>query len=412
MLFSVQTPAAGGTAFAQFAAAWCYDGNGYILNDTGTSLDVRIGASGSVITLAASALLPIKLVNSMAELYVRRTDQSTTQVTVEAQVGTGSAGGGTTPVQAGVIAAATAAASTAAHDAVATAHGFGVYTVAQLNAFTSANRPIGCVYCSDCLTPEGVGSPVVWSGTKWVVSANGGAATTTLYDFYKALRETGRNLVAEAVTFRNQAALPFGEGVTKSGTGAGTSPQYDYETEAWSTGTTSAGFVSDAAFAAYATLSGSGQMRTGTSIYCSERVFFSALSTASDEYNYRRGLIGTGTTLAAAEVAFVYDRGNTLGVGNSGNSGNWIALTRRGSVNTATILDAGPAISQATAQLLEIVYEVGVVNFYINGAIKASHQTNIPTGVYTQARSIINKTSYTSVNVVRYGSRRFAGIRY
>ena len=118
MLFSKQTPAAGGTAFAQFDAAWCYDGNGYILNDTGTSLDVRIGASGSVITLAASALLPIKLVHSMAELYVRRTDQSTTQVTVEAQVGTGSAGGVGSTADMGVIAAA----STAAHNADAGAH--------------------------------------------------------------------------------------------------------------------------------------------------------------------------------------------------------------------------------------------------------------------------------------------------
>ena len=121
MLFSKQTPAAGGTAFAQFDAAWCYDGNGYILNDTGTSLDVRIGASGSVQTLASGATLPIKLVFSMAELYVRRTDQSTTQVTVEAQVGTGSAGGGTS-AEVGVIAAATAAASTAAHNASAGAH--------------------------------------------------------------------------------------------------------------------------------------------------------------------------------------------------------------------------------------------------------------------------------------------------
>lgn len=122
MLFSKQTPAAGGTAFAQFDAAWCYDGNGYILNDTGTSLDVRIGASGSVQTLAAGGTLPIKLVFSMAELYVRRTDQSATQVTVEAQVGTGSAGGGTTPVQAGAIAALAAAAEVAGHDAAKNAH--------------------------------------------------------------------------------------------------------------------------------------------------------------------------------------------------------------------------------------------------------------------------------------------------
>ena len=118
MLFSKKTPAAGGDAFAQFDAAWCYNGNGYILNDTGTSLDVRIGASGSVITLAASALLPIKLVNSMAELYVRRTDQSTTQVTVEAQVGTGSAGGGGSTADMAVIAAA----STAVHNTDPAAH--------------------------------------------------------------------------------------------------------------------------------------------------------------------------------------------------------------------------------------------------------------------------------------------------
>lgn len=96
MLFSKQTPAAGGDAFAQFDAAWCYNGNGYIFNDTGTSLDVRIGDSGSVQTVAAGKTLPIALVFSMAELYVRRTDQSPTQVTVEATVGlnAGAADGG------------------------------------------------------------------------------------------------------------------------------------------------------------------------------------------------------------------------------------------------------------------------------------------------------------------------------
>ena len=104
MLFSKETPAAGGTAFAQFDAAWCYDGNGYIYNDTGTSLDVRIGASGSVQTLASGAMLPIKLTWSMAELYVRRTDQGTTQVTVEATVGTGS--GSSTEIAATVAAIA------------------------------------------------------------------------------------------------------------------------------------------------------------------------------------------------------------------------------------------------------------------------------------------------------------------
>ena len=109
MLFSKQTPAAGGTAFAQFDAAWCYNGNGYIYNDTGTSLDVRIGDSGSVQTVEAGKTLPIALVFSMAELYVRRTDQSPTQVTVEATVGLnadpedGGGGGTSGPVAAADI---------------------------------------------------------------------------------------------------------------------------------------------------------------------------------------------------------------------------------------------------------------------------------------------------------------------
>lgn len=138
MLFSKQTPAAGGDAFAQFDAAWCYNGNGYIFNDTGTSLDVRIGASGSVQTLASGATLPIKLVFSMAELYVRRTDQSTTPVTVEAQVGTGSAGGGGSTADMGVIAAA----STAAHNASAGAHlNIVRRTLAGNLALTAADLP-------------------------------------------------------------------------------------------------------------------------------------------------------------------------------------------------------------------------------------------------------------------------------
>ena len=161
MLFSKQTPAAGGTAFAQFDAAWCYDGNGYILNDTGTSLDVRIGADGSIQTLAAGGTLPIKLVYSLAELYVRRTDQSTTQVTVEAQVGTGSAEGGTS-AEVGVIAAATAAAAIAAHNADPAAHGGALSGLLPPLATASPeiNR-VGTVFNQVALTRATQGSPQI-----------------------------------------------------------------------------------------------------------------------------------------------------------------------------------------------------------------------------------------------------------
>ena len=109
MLISVQTPAAGGTAYAQFAAQWCQNGNGYLLNDTGTSLDVKIGASASPIAVANGKGIPFKLVYNCNELFVRRTDQATTQVTVEAQVGItvvppdGGGGGTSGPVAAADI---------------------------------------------------------------------------------------------------------------------------------------------------------------------------------------------------------------------------------------------------------------------------------------------------------------------
>ena len=174
MLFSKQTPADGGDAFAQFDAAWCYNGNGYIFNDTGTSLDVRIGDSGSVQTVAAGKTLPIALVFSMAELYVRRTDQSPTQVTVEATVGLnagaadGGGGGTSGPIAAADITdagtAGIAAIQSATPAALRTAAGFGgTVTVAQLNA-AGADARSAMYYCSNCLTVNGPGSLVAWCG--------------------------------------------------------------------------------------------------------------------------------------------------------------------------------------------------------------------------------------------------------
>lgn len=160
MLFSKQTPEAGGEAFAQFDAAWAYDGNGYIYNDTGTSLDVRIGADGSVITLPANGTLPIKLVHSMAELYIRRTDQGTTQVTVEAQVGTGSAVGGGSTADMAVIAAQAAAASTVAHNADAGAHADGLNKI-EFTAIAPPDIPIVAVGSAGDLT----------GAYKWQISA-------------------------------------------------------------------------------------------------------------------------------------------------------------------------------------------------------------------------------------------------
>lgn len=124
MLISVQTPEAGGEAYAQFAAQWCRDGHGYLLNDTGTSLDVKIGATGDPITVAAGAGLPFALEFNCNELFVRRTDQATTQVLVKVQLGIE---GDVTTL---ALAATDAAAQIAEHNSDPDAHGGLVVSVA------------------------------------------------------------------------------------------------------------------------------------------------------------------------------------------------------------------------------------------------------------------------------------------
>ena len=77
------------------------------------------------------------------------------------------------------------------------------------------------------------------------------------------------------------------------------------------------------------------------------------------------------------------DRTDTEGVyfhTDSTTDGLWYAVTRNGSAETAT----STGIAQSGSEvLLEIRYTTTSVEFYVNGVLKATHTTNIPTQAYT-----------------------------
>lgn len=269
------------------------------------------------------------------------------------------------------------------HNGDATAHGFGVYTVAQLNAFTDSNRPIGCVYCTDCLTPEGVGSPVVWSGTQWVTTCSGIPATTDLLTYFRGVRAAGRTFYSAAGKLtrfaKNPAELSVNQ-FTNSGADSGVSIGFDGEGNSLSTGSTSTGMTRVSDYADAMIIGESSGGRSGKNMYVAATVWFSALSTSADEYHARIGISSANatTSLGTSEVCLVYDRANTLGL--SGTPGCWLAVSRSLSVNTTTPLTNVPTTDIGVAQELEVLLTTTASHFYINGILVAEHTTNIPVG--------------------------------
>ena len=310
---------------------------------------------------------------------------------------------------------ATAAASTAAHNASASAHGFGVYTVAQLNAFTSANRPTGCVYCSDCLVPEGVGAPVVWNGTKWVTTCSGIETTTDMLTFFRSMATAGRNAMSASTVFYNQSSVPFGPNVTAS-SGAGAGTLYDAQANYWLTGTVSA--TAAVADQAYVHAVNFGPAMGGiAAAYVCEDVWFSALSSPEEEYSYRRGFLNkAASNFGADEVGIAYDRGNALGALNAGNSANWIAYTRVGSVNGSPVVSTvAPATTRGTRQRIEVFLQPGDAQVYLSGTLLAQFTALVPASLsadyIVSGKSVLAKSIGTG-DRARNATRRFFGVRY
>lgn len=293
----------------------------------------------------------------------------------------------------------------ASHLTAPNAHGFGVYTVAQLNAFTSSNRPIGCVFCSDCLTPEGVGSPVVWSGTRWMCTCASIPATTDELAFFRGLRLSGKDFFSDAAIFGRVAPRPFGV-APATGNGGTLALLYDGETTAYGTGTNNNGYAFSCTPYLMALRMGSNGFKAISSIYTAAEVYFPETSSAADIFAaIGVGLISSDTSpnaLSASAVGLYYDPQNAYGLGNAGNIANWLAVTRNASVQSMTDTGIAPSSTFATRQLLETVVTPTTARFFIAGTEIASiPQTNIPASALLMQSTGIVKIGGTTGTTAR-----------
>lgn len=297
-----------------------------------------------------------------------------------------------------------------------TALGFGgTVTVAELNA-AGADARSAMYYCSDCLTPEGVGAPVVWSGTKWLTTCSGIPATTDLLTYFRGVRTAGKEFYTSAgklTRFCRNPELQNPAAFTVSGDGAAVGYAFDGEGATLATGTTNAGVARIANYADAFIVNGAVNGGTTASVYFAAEVHFSALSTATEEYLFRLGFSMADAKagyLSTDEATLVYDRADALGFGG-GNV--WVALTRKGSIDTPSVLVAAPATSYATRQLCEVLLTPEAVTFAINGATVATHTTNVPAApptIVLRPNISIKKTAGTTERAVRF-HRMFCGLR-
>ena len=278
----------------------------------------------------------------------------------------------------------------------------GSYTVAQLAAFSEAERP-ALAFCTNCLTTSGVGSLVYWSGTAWFTCADGFVATTDPLEYFRGVRASGAQFFNVYCKGNRLSSLPFGPATTTSGGGTNSSHGNGEATVVSLAASGGQVFVGNADLLR---LAGGATIPATTSAYLAEDVFFSRDSVVDDDYRYCIGFRANpnaATTIASDEVLFVLDRANALAIGNTGNSKNWLTLTRAASTNTLTVTAVPPGLTLAERQTIEMLYTAGSVKFYIAGVLVAEHTTNIPSSAITGASFAFVKTS---------GSTAVSGYRF
>lgn len=297
------------------------------------------------------------------------------------------------------------------------AHGYDSKTAEELNAYTNDNRPTADMYCSDCLALNGVGSETYFDRqtSVWRQKGTGLLVTTDVLTFFRSLATSGRDVFADKVVFHQQSSAPFGQAATFAN-GGSVRQNYDGRSVYWSTGTSSAiATVADAAYNSVLCFGPVGRLAMAAAYVC-EDVWFSNLSDATEEYSYRRGFLNpAAATLGPNEAGLLYDRGNALGLGNTGNSPNWITYTRAGTVNTIGVTNVIPATAIANRQRIEVLLTLGKCRFFIAGTELPELTTNVPADLAANfalsSKSALIR-SVGSSERVRNATRRFFGIYY
>lgn len=248
-------------------------------------------------------------------------------------------------------------------------------------------------YCSDVITPWGVGGIVEWDGSKWVLPGSKVTATATM-----------TNYLVNSVS----AALTISTPITDSGFGAVNSGSLDIFPRNWVSSGTGAQII-------FSAINSSGLVRslaTGTTSTGSQRGYgvpvaalasgdwiatgascsTSALADGSDNYWAIEGFSSTTSAAYPTEGAFFLVDMYNSNSHNQPYTNNFICVTGLGS--SYTYADSGFAVPTSATSLvrLGVICTTTNVFFLTNGVQCASITTTIPTSVLYSTKAHIVKT--------------------
>lgn len=281
----------------------------------------------------------------------------------------------------------------------------GIITVSNQMGFqgiAAASLPTGVAagyqtYCTDALTPWGVGDRVEWDGSVWRNLRSRVATTADLTTFVF-------NCVAAAVNIQTpRSDVGFSSWVIGQAAGA-------FSRQFSGIGTSSGGAATTIASGAVQTLA-TGTTTTGSmramgplfpamvagDTYCTGMAAsVSNFADGTDNFWSLHGFItANGAGFPTTGAFFLYDKYNATGH-NQSYTNNWICVTANSS--SYTYADSGLAVTAGTSVVpkLGIIANTTGVTFYTNQVACASISTTVPAAQLFSACSLIVKTSGTA----------------
>lgn len=244
-----------------------------------------------------------------------------------------------------------------------------------LTSYATASLPASpgtgaTALCTDCLTISGTaGAPVYYDGTKWRIIGTLIEATTSKLTFARSLAATyGGSLRSDYCTAGNLLSMPttYGTFGGASQTVGGATVHQMVELYVGSGAHASARWP-------YLAIPNPSSSTYNGGFYLGFSVRVDYVSDATDEYAAWFGITdqsawGSGHPAAANMIAVGYDRGNSSTL-NSGNSANFILLTRASSTNNYSSVSSVPiSTSLSSPSLIEIYQSNGAAPpvVYIN----------------------------------------------
>jgi len=109
-------------------------------------------------------------------------------------------------------------------------------------------------------------------------------------------------------------------------------------------------------------------------------VLFPILSDATQRFYFHFGFTSSTANLSPADyVSIMYNEGTTFGYDNNlGGSPNFTFNNSKNGIRTRTIGTDAVAIGTWYKLRIEVLSDTGVINFYVNNILVATHTTNIP----------------------------------